>query len=217
MYQRNLATGLHLPGTWGVGSPSALRGQVTANWPFEAKRPSCTTWRASSQYSDLKMQMPWILARSGDRTKRNRWVESTPLPACTKTKDPSVSCINLEYLACLSLWPQVPSSETFPITLLAQKARPAQAGESSVPTHYHQHSPGSGALSALGANCPWWVTPLLTSQEQFSHHLAGCGSASLIDESWDPEAWSTLSHHPPIYYYEQGSVMAEVQNLRGLI
>ena len=58
MYQRNLATGLHLPGTPGVGSPSALRGQVTANWPFEAKRPSCTTWRASSQYSDLKMQMP---------------------------------------------------------------------------------------------------------------------------------------------------------------
>ena len=113
----SLATGLHLPGTWGVGSPSALRGQVTANWPFEAKSPSCTTWRASSQYSDLKMQMPWILATSGDRTERNRWVESTPLPAYTKTKGPSVSCINLDYLACLSPWPQMPSSETFPITL----------------------------------------------------------------------------------------------------
>ena len=156
--------------------------------------------------------MPWILASSGDRTKRNRWVESTPLPACTKTKDPSVSCINLEYLACLSLWPQVPSSETFQSPFIAQKARPEQGGESSVPTHYHQHRPGSGALSTLGAKGPWWVMPLLASQEQFSHHLAGCGSASLRDESWEPDVWSILCPHPPTDYYEPGSVMAQVWN-----
>ena len=49
MYQRKFGHRLHLPGTRGVGSPSAIRGQVTANWPFEAKSPSCTTWRASSR------------------------------------------------------------------------------------------------------------------------------------------------------------------------
>ena len=43
-----LATGLHLSGTQGVGSPSVLRAQVNANWPLEASNPSCARWRASS-------------------------------------------------------------------------------------------------------------------------------------------------------------------------
>ena len=43
-----LATGLHLSGTQGVGSPSVLRAQVNANWPLETSNPSCARWRVSS-------------------------------------------------------------------------------------------------------------------------------------------------------------------------
>ena len=43
-----LATGLHLSGTQGVGSPSVLRAQVNTNWPLEASNPSCARQRVSS-------------------------------------------------------------------------------------------------------------------------------------------------------------------------
>ena len=46
--KERLATGLHLSGTQGVGSPSILRAQVNANLPLETLNPSCARWRVSS-------------------------------------------------------------------------------------------------------------------------------------------------------------------------
>lgn len=159
--------------------------------------------------------MPWILASSGDRTKRNRWVESTPLPACTKTKDPSVSCINLEPGLPLYRRPQVPSLWNLPPPFSLRR----KLGLNRVESPLYQLSLSSAQTWVrspliLGAKGPWWVMPLLTSQEQFSHHLAGCGSGitEMSPGSLKPD------HHLPSpthsYYYEPGPIMAEVWNLK---
>ena len=53
-------TGLRTAASWdqGVVSPSALRAQVSPNWPFVASSPRCGRWRESFSAGTPRVQAP---------------------------------------------------------------------------------------------------------------------------------------------------------------
>ena len=119
------------------------------------------------------MQVPWVPAGWGtDTEEQMSWVH----PTFCFYQDLTISCRRpLEHLLSLSLWPRCsllhPPHPHFP----AQEARRGQGRGHSMPHHYHQHRPGSGVPSSLGAWAPGWALALLTSQEHRGHHSAGRG------------------------------------------
>ena len=134
-----MASGLQLPGTQGVVSPSALRAQVSSNWPFVASSPRCGRWRESTGSRHL--------TDDGTRCRGAGELSSSP-----SLLAPSPRAL----LQPDSWWePKCP----LPFLVHCTGSQRRERQESSVSTGLHQHRPGSGAWEALGkqilAVCTW--------------------------------------------------------------